>query len=130
MVTDRGETPTTPHTVGIAARRLGRFLHRAHTAHEGLVREERVQHHVIEGTARERERVRAERHDRDRDVLVEVGIESEERIAAGGSVVTEDRLAAPEPAHEPDEVLHLSRRDRGKAERVPSSGRFRDRARA
>src|SRR3546814_20677760 len=41
------------------------------------------------------------------DVLVELGVEPQDRPGAGRAVVAEDRLALPEPPHEPGEVLHL-----------------------
>ena len=41
---------------------------------------------------------------------------------AGGSVVTEDDLALPESPHEPDEVLHLGRRDARDAVGVEERG--------
>ena len=86
---------------------VGGLLHRLHAAHERLVGEERVQHDLVERAAAEGEAVRPERHESERDVLVEVGIEAQERIAAGGTVVADDRLALPEPAHQPGEVLEL-----------------------
>ena len=59
----------------------------------------------------------------ERDVLVEVGIEAQERIAAGRPVVADDGLAPPQPAHQPGEVLQLGGGDRGQAERAPSAAR-------
>src|SRR3546814_19286220 len=41
------------------------------------------------------------------DVLGELGVEPQDWPGAGRAVVAEDRLALPEPPHEPGEVLHL-----------------------
>ena len=43
---------------------------------------------------------------------------AQDRPRPGGPVVTDDRLALPEPSHQPREVLHLRGRDAGHAEGV------------
>ena len=56
-----------------------------------------------------------ERGEADGDVLVEGGIEMEDRIAADGAVVAHDHLAVEQPAQHADEVLDLGRGDAGDA---------------
>jgi len=47
---------------------------------QGLVGEEGVQDHVVERPAAELQRVRTERHQAERDVLVEGRIEAQHRV--------------------------------------------------
>ena len=71
VVADGGEARPHLHRGGVAPGLLGRPLHGLDAAHERLVGEERVQHHVVERPAGEGQRVRAERGEPERDVLVE-----------------------------------------------------------
>ncbi len=82
VVADRGETRPDGDVVGIAAGPLGGVLHGADAALQRLVGEERVEDHVIERPPAEFERVRTERDEPERDVLVELRIEPQHRIRA------------------------------------------------
>ena len=105
------------HTPPVAGSRpaSSAALHRGDAALQRLVGEERVEDHVVEGPPAEGERVRPEGDETQRDVLVEVRVEVQDRPRPGGPVVADDRLALPQPAHQPREVLHLGGGDAGHA---------------
>lgn len=82
------------------------------TPDERLVGEEGMQHHRVEGTAREFQRLRPEGDDAQLDVFAERRIEPQDGIGALGIVVTEDGLTPEESAHHTGEFLHRSGADR------------------
>src|SRR5205823_608258 len=118
MVADGGEDRPHLDRGRIAARPLGGRLHRGHAAGQGLVGEERVEEHGVEGPPAQRQRVGPEGDEPERDVEVEAGVEAQDGPAAGRPVMAGDRLAPEKAAHEPGEVLQLGGGDGRQAEGV------------
>ena len=97
---------------------LGCALHASDAALQGFVGEEGVQDHPVECPAAERQRLRSERGEHQRDVFVELGIEGEQRKLAAGSVVPKHHFALPEATHQASKILHLRRCDVIHTERI------------
>ena len=121
MVADGGEARPHLDVVRVPARPFGRLLDRRHAALRGLLGEEGVQDHLVEAASAQGQRLGAEGHETERQVLVD-GRQVEDGPRAGGPVVADDELAPEETLHDPGEVLEGGGGDAGDAVGVLDEG--------
>ncbi len=81
-----------------------------------------MQDDIVERPAAERQRVGPECDQRQPDVFFEVRVEKQDVVFTHRTVVVEDHLAVPEPAHNLGPILHLRGRHRRYAERAVDRG--------